>query len=612
MNKSQKNILNELNDSFLNENKIIFKKYKPIKIIGKGAFGRIYSTIRLEDKSVFAMKTEIKNPLRKLLENEAFSLFNLKGLGIPDLISFGHTKKYNILIETLLDKSLYELFIKSKKPCDLINTCLIAIQLIERLEWIHSKNIVYRDVKPENFMIGLKDPNIIYVVDFGLCKKYRSSKTGKHILPMFTKKFNGTLKYASNSVVRGKESSRKDDLISLGYVLIFLYKRNLPWNNKFSDLTVNQYLNVIYTKETNDNGKLFNDLPQEIIDFMKYTQRLKFEEDPNYTLMKQYFINILTRMNLNIYKLNFIWINPDNNNMKAIKRKNFSRREKRNSRLIISLDGRRTNRDMIDSKNVSNEKNNILNHKHFLNYSSFQNINSNILEDKNKIENKKINNKNNNYKQMIKNTSRIKKQIYRRKNLKSILQNNNPVRNNYNINTNNNIYINNNNNFIVNLENIDNKKMGINKIKHRKINSLIDYNNGYKKDYNINKFTNFNNNYSFNLNNNFNTNKISYIHSHSNSIGQINSNNYINNLAMDIKQRYNYTEGNNSRILKQQNTSGIIFPSNENQSGIKMNNNKISRMKKIPRPTNLNINYYKNIKQSYIGGILMKNKNNKQ
>ena len=96
MNKSQKNILNELNDSFLNENKIIFKKYKPIKIIGKGAFGRIYSTIRLEDKSVFAMKTEIKNPLRKLLENEAFSLFNLKGLGIPDLISFGHTKKYNI------------------------------------------------------------------------------------------------------------------------------------------------------------------------------------------------------------------------------------------------------------------------------------------------------------------------------------------------------------------------------------------------------------------------------------------------------------------------------------------------------------------------------------
>ena len=121
--------------------------------------------------------------------------------------------------------------------------------------------------------------------------------------------------------------------------------------------------------------------------------------------------------------------------------KNFSRREKRNSRLIISLDGRRTNGDMIDSKNVSNEKNNILNHKHFLNYSSVQNINSNILEDKDKIENKKINNKNNNYKQVIKNTSRIKKQIYRRKNLKSILQNNNPIGNNYNINTNNNIYI---------------------------------------------------------------------------------------------------------------------------------------------------------------------------
>ena len=59
--------------------------------------------------------------------------------------------------------------------------CLIGLQVLDRLEWIHSKDIIYRDIKPENFLIGIDDPNVIYIVDFGLCKKYRSSKTGKHL-----------------------------------------------------------------------------------------------------------------------------------------------------------------------------------------------------------------------------------------------------------------------------------------------------------------------------------------------------------------------------------------------------------------------------------------------
>ena len=212
MSKNKKKIMDELNDSFLNENKIIFKKYKPIKLVGVGSFGKIYSAIRLSDKNVFALKTEKvekRNSLNKILETEAYYLFTLQGFGIPKLISYGHTKNFNILIETLLGKSLFELFIKSQKPCNLTNICLIAIQLIERLKFIHSKDIIYRDVKPENFLIGIKDPNVIYIVDFGLCKKYRSSKTGKHLLPKTTNKFEGTLKYASSNVVKGKETSRR-------------------------------------------------------------------------------------------------------------------------------------------------------------------------------------------------------------------------------------------------------------------------------------------------------------------------------------------------------------------------------------------------------------------
>ena len=110
-----------LNDIFLKEYKYIFKKYKPIKKIGEGSFGNIYSIIRLKDKSVFAMKTEKINAKEKILESEAFHLYNLqKGFGIPKFITYGHNKNYNILIETLLGESLEIIFIKKKTKCNII------------------------------------------------------------------------------------------------------------------------------------------------------------------------------------------------------------------------------------------------------------------------------------------------------------------------------------------------------------------------------------------------------------------------------------------------------------------------------------------------------------
>ena len=221
--------MQKIYDIFFGQNKYIFKKYKTIKQIGYGAFGNVYSVIRLKDKKIFAMKTEKRNKESKL-ESEAYYLYTLqKGIGFPKLISYGHIINYNILIETLLGKSLYDIFISKNILCNIIEVCLIGNQILDRLEWIHSNNIIYRDIKPENFLIGINDPDIIYIIDFGLCKKYRSSKTGKHILPKTIGTMSGTLKYASLNVLNGKELSRRDDLISLGYMLIYLLKRNLPW-----------------------------------------------------------------------------------------------------------------------------------------------------------------------------------------------------------------------------------------------------------------------------------------------------------------------------------------------------------------------------------------------
>jgi len=297
-------------DEFLKENKIIFKKYKPIKRLDNGSFGNIYSVIRLKDKSVFAMKIEDKNIPNKSLESEAYYLFTLQeGFGFPKLITYGTTKNYNILIETLLDKSLYNLFIKRKRKCDLLDICLIGLQILDRLEWIHSKDIIYRDVKPENFLIGINDPNVIYIVDFGLCKKYRSSKTGKHLLPKLTGKFSGTLVYSSSNVLKGKEASRRDDLISLGYMLIYLLRKNVPKFPLFKDLNKEKYYEILKFKETNDGGKLFKNLPEELVEYIKYTKNLKFEQDPDYSYLRSLFKKIISTRNFDLKALKFSWIN---------------------------------------------------------------------------------------------------------------------------------------------------------------------------------------------------------------------------------------------------------------------------------------------------------------
>ena len=298
-----------MNDSFIKRQDLIFKKFKLINKIGQGSFGNIYLVKRIKDNNYFALKAEKKNLRQQVLESEAYYLFTLQGYGIPKFISFGHTQKYNILIEELLDKSLHYIFIGNKRKASLIDLCLIAIQILDRLEWIHSKNIIYRDVKAENFLLGLKDPNVIYIIDFGLCKKYRSSKTGKHVLPNKYKLISGTMRYASPNVLKGKEPSRRDDLISLGYLLIYLFKGYLPWESLSPNFNREEFIKLLYLKENDIKSKLLTNLPEEIIDYIKYTKKLEFEQNPNYLYLRSLFQKIILKKNLDLKKITFSWIN---------------------------------------------------------------------------------------------------------------------------------------------------------------------------------------------------------------------------------------------------------------------------------------------------------------
>ena len=210
---------------FLKESPFIFKKYQVMKKLGEGSFGEVYLGKTLYNGEFVAIKTEQNKGGKSALESEAYILKYITGFGIPEILSFGRTKHFRVLVEPLLGENLFEIFNKVQGKLSIEEICLIAIQVLERIEFVHSKGYIHRDIKPHNFMIGKKDKNVIYIIDFGLSIKYISSKTNNHVKFIKLGKFCGTLRFASSNAIRGGQQSRKDDLTEIGYIIIFLSKK---------------------------------------------------------------------------------------------------------------------------------------------------------------------------------------------------------------------------------------------------------------------------------------------------------------------------------------------------------------------------------------------------
>lgn len=286
----------------------IFGKFQLMKIISQSFFSTVYLAKCLKEKNKYvAIKVQTKNCFMSELEREAYFQFHLKGLGIPKVITFGKTRKYNILVETLLGKTINKLFELNKDPeSKMKDMCMTAIQIIDRIEFVHSKDIIHQDIKPENFLVGNPDTSIIYIIDFGLCKKYRSSRTGKHIIFSKSKKFFGTLEYCSINSMKGLEMTRRDDMESIGYMLIHLIKGTLPWIVFEKCPFLEKYEKIYKVKANISNEELCKDLPNEMCKYMEYVKSLKYEEEPDYEYLRQLFFSILRNMNEK-FDLHFSW-----------------------------------------------------------------------------------------------------------------------------------------------------------------------------------------------------------------------------------------------------------------------------------------------------------------
>ena len=287
-------------------NQIIFKKYEVKKKCGRASTIDIYEGISKDNNQPIIIKIENRTQKKLYLEAEAYNLYSFKGFGIPELIKFGKNKDNIILIQSKLGPSLSELFTENNKQFSLNEICLIGIQCIERLKWIHSKNYIYRNIKPENFLIGVEDPHVIYLKNFYLCEKYKSSKTNQHAKFQYTKEIVGTQRYGSINALRGLRQGRKDDLESLCYMLIYFFLGKLPWQGIKVDNEALKHEKLLNEKK-NFNIENYKQIPKDFCTLFKYVKNLKFEEEPKYSIMIRLLQNIRNE-NQCFSNTNFFWV----------------------------------------------------------------------------------------------------------------------------------------------------------------------------------------------------------------------------------------------------------------------------------------------------------------
>ena len=278
---------------------VLFNKFKIIQKIGEGSFGNVYSAQSIYSHKLYAVKLEQMKD-SNILEEESLILSYISSPRIPKVKLFGYSGPYMVLVMELLGPSLDSILRKlPDKKMSIRCVCNIAYQLISILETIHNNNIIHRDIKPANINIGVGNmEKFLFLIDFGLSRKYRSSTTKKHYPFEQTKKLVGNARYSSINALEGGTQSRRDDLESLEYMLIYLCLGRLPWQGLLSNSKEDKYYRIREVKKKVTPSELCETLPNEFEQYIKYTRNLKYEEDPDYNYLKNLFVNVLKKNNL--------------------------------------------------------------------------------------------------------------------------------------------------------------------------------------------------------------------------------------------------------------------------------------------------------------------------
>lgn len=282
------------------------KKYRIGRKIGSGSFGDIYLGTNIISGEEVAIKLENTKAKHPQLEYEAKVYKALSGgVGIPFVRWYGTECDYNAMVIDLLGPSLEDLFNYCNRKFTYKTVLLLADQLICRIEYIHARCFIHRDIKPDNFLMGIgRRGSQVNVIDFGLAKKYRDPRTHLHIPYRENKNLTGTARYASVNTHLGIEQLRRDDLELLGYVLIYFCRGSLPWQGLKAATKRQKYDRIMEKKMSTPTESLTKGLPEEFQTYMTYVKSLRFDDKPDYPYLRKLFRDLFKREN---YRYDYIF-----------------------------------------------------------------------------------------------------------------------------------------------------------------------------------------------------------------------------------------------------------------------------------------------------------------
>ncbi|KAF7729531.1 casein kinase I [Apophysomyces ossiformis] len=279
---------------------IVGVHYRVGKKLGEGSFGVLYEGLNLLNNQSVAIKFEPRKSDAPQLRDEYRTYKILAGLpGVPSAYYFGQEGLHNILVIDLLGPSLEDLFDMCGRKFSVKTVAMLAKQMLYRVESVHERNLIYRDIKPDNFLIGRpgsKYANMVFLIDYGMAKQYRDPKTKQHIPYRERKSLSGTARYMSINTHLGREQSRRDDLESLGHVFMYFLRGSLPWQGLKAATNKQKYEKIGEKKQSTAVKDLCDGYHEEFGIYLQYVRKLGFEESPDYAFLRELFNKVLKRL----------------------------------------------------------------------------------------------------------------------------------------------------------------------------------------------------------------------------------------------------------------------------------------------------------------------------
>mmetsp|Transcript_108882 Transcript_108882/g.243107 ORF Transcript_108882/g.243107 Transcript_108882/m.243107 type:complete len:398 (-) Transcript_108882:124-1317(-) len=281
--------------------------------IGSGSYSHVHLGIDKDTGEKVAVKLEwvmASQGLRLLYEAKLYTTALGSGACLPRVRWHGVEGSYNVMVMDLLGPSLEDLFRSCDRRFSLKTVLMLAEQMLDAIEYVHSCGVVHRDIKGSNFLIGVGERSgCVHIMDFGLAKRYRDS-AGKHVQGFQKNGFTGTVRYASLNVHRGFEPSRRDDVEAIGYVLMHFNRGRLPWQGVKAGSRQAKNQQIYCCKSQISDDELCKGFPEEFVRYFQHCRSLEFSDRPDYDYLRGLMRDVFEREGFQC-DLCFDWLSPD-------------------------------------------------------------------------------------------------------------------------------------------------------------------------------------------------------------------------------------------------------------------------------------------------------------